>query len=283
MIKNIGDLANSIDGNLIYSSYRKAPASSATTNTWHDLSMTTGYPSPNYYASTPASAKVMRYSTNGGIYHGQSHPTKDKYLFDVRVCGNTSGYSNCPFMLLDYLMYYPFLDEGDTSVQNMDNTETLTRYTDGKGVQVMAVSVAQRTGGASFRFTYINQDGVEKLSPIIFQNSSVVNGSVIASASGSSNHALLFCPLANGDSGVRSIKSVQMLTTDTGLFTLVLVKPLATFATVDFNAPMEKNFHYDNAWALPKIEDDAYLNVVRLSNNAYTGISLLINFSFLYK
>lgn len=48
--------------------------------------------------------------------------------------------------LMDYLMYYPLIDEGTTDEQFMINTTPLTRYTDGAGVQIMAVSVAGRTG-----------------------------------------------------------------------------------------------------------------------------------------
>ena len=44
--------------------------------------------------------------------------------------------------LMDYLMYYPLIDEGTTDEQFMVNNATLPRYTDGDGVQRMAVSVA---------------------------------------------------------------------------------------------------------------------------------------------
>ena len=44
--------------------------------------------------------------------------------------------------LMDYLMYYPLIDEGTTDEQFMINTATLPRYETGDGVQMMAVSVA---------------------------------------------------------------------------------------------------------------------------------------------
>jgi len=63
-----------------------------------------------------------------------------------------------PLILCDYLLYYPSVDDSISDTQILDNTVTLPRYTDGKGVQVIAVTVAGRTGGQSFYFTYTNSE-----------------------------------------------------------------------------------------------------------------------------
>ena len=44
-------------------------------------------------------------------------------------------------MMLDYLLYYPFVDMSVTDAQPLVNTVTLPRYTSGVGVQIMAVQV----------------------------------------------------------------------------------------------------------------------------------------------
>jgi hypothetical protein len=184
---------------------------------------------------------------------------------------------------MDYLIYYPFIDEGDPDIQVMDNTETISRYTDGKGVQIMAVSVAQRTGGATFRITYTNQDGVAgRITPIITQNSSLANGGIVTSNSSNTIGALLYCPLQAGDTGVRSIQSVQMLTNDSGLFTLVLVKPLATYCINNILRPYHTNTVFDRGFSLPRIYPDAYLNFVRQSNATYTTTSVYCEMIFCY-
>lgn len=281
--KQISEIAKSARDHIVYSTIRKNAAANATTNVLHDFSMVAGYPSPNYYASNPLEAKAMRYSTNGGIYHGSTHPTKEKYLFNTMFMGATTGWNNSPIMIMDYLLYYTFIDEGDTDPQIMNNAVSIPRYTDGKGVQIMAVSVAPRTGGASFQITYTNDKGVSgRVTPIIFQNNSATNGGIVSAANVNTISAIPFCPLQAGDTGVRSIESVQMITPDVGLFTLVLVKPLLTTFINDAILPIEKNTHYDNAWSMPKIEDDAYLNIVRLSNNAYNNINLIGELQFIY-
>ena len=43
-------------------------------------------------------------------------------------------------ILADYLLYYPTIVDGNTDPQVMNNTVTLPRYTDGKGVMMMAVT-----------------------------------------------------------------------------------------------------------------------------------------------
>jgi len=63
-------------------------------------------------------------------------------------------------VLLDYLLYYPSIDDGTLDEQVMDNTVTLPRYTDGKGVQMMAITTGVRTGGQTFQVKYTNSDGV---------------------------------------------------------------------------------------------------------------------------
>lgn len=269
----------------IYSYYRKAPSVSTTSNVWHDLSMTPGMPIPNYYASNPLVAKRMGYSlTNGGIYHGSDSPTKEKYLMDLTFMGSATGWNDCPLVLMDYLLYYPFVDEGETEPQIMDNTETISRYTDGVGVQIMAVSVAQRTGGATFQITYTNQDGVSgRVTPVITQNNSLANGGIVTATSSNTITAMLYCPLQAGDTGVRSIQSVQMLTNDSGLFTLVLVKPLANFCIRNILRPYNVDMLFNRAFNPPRIYNDAYLNFARQSNATYTTTSMYAELIFCYR
>lgn len=61
-------------------------------------------------------------------------------------------------ILLDYLGFYPFIDESVTDKQFTDNTVTLPRYADGDGVQIMPVVVAGQTGGGCSS-AYTNEHG----------------------------------------------------------------------------------------------------------------------------
>jgi hypothetical protein len=167
---------------------------------------------------------------------------------------------NC--MLLDYLLYYPFIDEGTTDEQFFTNSVSLPRYQTGEGVEIMAVSVAGRTGGQSFFVNYTNSQGVSgRISQTVLQNTAAANGNIVTSQQAGNGTTALFIPLQDGDTGVRSIESITMLGADVGLFTLVLVKPLAETLIMGISAPVECDFlRMKNK--LPVIENDAYLNFV---------------------
>lgn len=179
-------------------------------------------------------------------------------------------------MLLDYVGYYPFVDMADTIEMG---TTTLPRYTDGAGLQIMAVEVAAQTGGiGSFYVTYTNQSGTAgRTSVTCFCNTQIVNGTIINSAANptATYPSGPFVPLQRGDTGVQSIQSITWLTGDIGLITLVLVKPLATIALEPISnsiySPKEVDFAYSNAGKLPVIEDDAYLNLICLPTGTISG------------
>jgi hypothetical protein len=77
-----------------------------------------------------------------------------------------------------------------------------------------------------------------------------------------------FIGLQDGDTGVKSVQSINWLTEDVGLVTLVLVKPLAQISLETVSAgptiysPTEKDFAIDSVGTLPEIKDDAYLNFI---------------------
>lgn len=122
------------------------------------------------------------------------------------------------YILADYLLYYPFIDEGSTDEQILDNTEILTRYKNGAGVQIMAVSVAPRNGNARFQVKYTNQDGVSgRLSGICISTANAANGTLINTGqldTTTGNRTSPFIPLQGTDTGVRKIESVTMLDPD---------------------------------------------------------------------
>lgn len=284
--RNTADIVDAENnGQVYYTIYRKQPAISPVQNVYHDLTPAPGFPSPFYYASSPLEAVQMKKSANGGINHGPNVYPGQKVLKSIVSFGGNQSWTNVTFILCDYLMYYPFFDENDTSVQYMINNVSLPRYTDGNGVMILPVSVGSRTGGQTYQVTYTNQNGVSgRVSKLTYQNNSSAINSIMASAAGAStNFTSPFVPLADGDTGVRSIESVQMISgSDTGLMTFVLVKPLATHFVYDSLAANETDFATMYGGRLPVIEDDAYLNFVCLANGSYSGVSIYHEMKFLF-
>ena len=250
-------------GQVTYRTWRKTPTQPTTIGIWFDLSMSPGNPVPQYYAAAPLTAVAMARSTDGGLDHGPNVAPASKHLRRMTVMCTTATPLPMPLLLADYLMYYPFIDEGTVDPQTLTNTVTLPRYTDGAGVQMMAVSVAGRTGGQTFQVTYTNQAGVAgRTTQVVAQNSVSLNGSIVTSDRAIAAARGPFIPLQAGDTGVRSIESVQMISgTDVGLFTLVLVRPLGQLSLRGIDAPVEVDYwqHFGQA---PTIVDDAYLGLL---------------------
>lgn len=272
---SVSELARAeIDGKSCQFTWRKSPSQTTTAGIWFDLSMSPGNPAPQYYAAAPLVAIALSKSTDGGLMHGGAVSPAQKILGTTMQLTATATALPMPMIMCDYLLFYPFIDEGTTDQQDLTNIVTIPRYTTGAGVQIMAVSVAGRTGGQSFFCTYTNQDGVSgRVTPTVVQNTATANGHIVSSATATNGACGPFLPLQAGDTGVRSIQSVTMLGTDVGLFTLVLVKPLAQVQIRGIDAPVENN-HFVDKVQLPVIIDDAYLNYICLPQGTLAATAI---------
>lgn len=278
MIRNIEQLVQAeLDGKERIYTWRKVPSQSTTAGLWFDLSMSPGRPVPKYWFDAPPGvAKAVSYSQDGGLEHGGGVSPSEKYLRLISSLSASSTPLPMTMICCDYLLYYPSIDDSVLDEQVLDNTVTLPRYTDGQGVQVVAISVAGRTGGARFYFTYTNSDGVSgRVSQTVYQNNAAALGTVQNSGANNNASAMPFIGLQSGDTGVRSIDSVQMLDADVGLMTLVLVKPLSTSVIRENTAPVEKDFFME-AGVIPRVYDDAYLSFLCLpAAGSLSGVLLM--------
>lgn len=272
-LKNIVDAE--LEGRCRNYFWRKVPSQVTQQGVWFDLSMSPGMPVPQYYIGGIGTATVLRQSTDGGLYHGANVSPQTKYLRTITVRSVSATPLPMQMNLCDYLMFYSFNDEGTTDEQFMTNNVSLTRCISGKGVQIMAVSVAGRTGGQQFRVNYTNSDGVSgRISQPVTENAFSANGTIVTSHTALAGTSGCFVPLQSGDSGVRSIQSVTMLGADVGLFALVLVKPLAQIQIKEITAPYEKDFLISDS-ILPIIEDDAFLGFTCIPNGSLSGVVLM--------
>lgn len=260
-------------GNRRVYSFRKTPAQATTQGIWTDLSMSPGNPVPNYYASSPLEAATL--DGNDGLFHGGDVFPSTKHIKEVLVMSNSATGLPLRIMLLDYLLYYPFADQGGGTVDFVnDNGFSLTRYEDGEGVKIMPVLVAAQTGGMSFQVSYTNQDGTSgRLTPVVTCNTATSSGSLVTTAQATSGCAGPFLPLQEGDTGVRQLDSFIPSTADVGLITFVLVKPLADLVLREQTAPVEVDFLRDRP-SLPVIKDGAYLNFIALPMGSLASVSL---------
>lgn len=263
--KTIGEVVDAeLNGKVRNYIWRKTPSQATVSGLWFDTSMSPGMPPPQYYIGGITTATQLKQSTDGGLYHGPNVSPSEKYLRRMTTMANAVTALPMNTILCDYLLFYPFIDMGTTDQQVMTNVNTLPRYTDGKGVQVMAVLTNAGLGGQKFFFTYTNSDGVPgRISQTVTMNTSTVVGNVIGSNTAIQNASNPFIGLQLGDSGVRSIEGITMLGVDTGLFALVLVKPLAQHCFREVTVPYEKDYLVPTT-DLVRIYDDAFLGMLCL-------------------
>jgi hypothetical protein len=253
-------------------SFRKTPVVTTVAGIWFDLSMSPGNPIPNYYANTPLqSAQLIG---TEGLFHGGPVLPSYKYIREIMMLSGSATGLPLRVMLLDYLLYYPFVDQGSTDEQFMVNSLPLPRYADGNNVQIMPVLVGAQTGGQTFSVKYTNQDGVTgRVTPTVICNTANYNGAVVCSQPNAAQSSGPFMPLQGTDTGVRAIESVTMNGADVGLMTLVLVRPLESFSLNEATAPVEVSYATDLP-GLTRVVDGAYLNMICLPNGSLSGVPL---------
>ena len=270
---NIGN-SMELDGKFHYQyMYKAALPAAGTAGYFVDSSMAAGQPKYNAYAGAELSANVLTGAGNFGIYPGNFITGSTKHL--LRWQCYSAGYVSTYFHLCDYLLFYPLIDCDSTDPQPLDNTEVLTRYTDGVGVRIMLVATAPMVLTASCTITYTNSEGVSGRTTTFNTIPALATGVCAASTgtNGASSTASLFVNLAAGDKGVRSVDQIQFAGSAGGFISIVLVKPLATNQLLEATVPTEKmfGFEYQN---LPEIKPGAYLNIVY--QTVSTGASNLL-------
>lgn len=268
-------------------SFRKVSTVATPSGVGFDYSMAPGNPSPQYYAATPLNAQSLSRSGDGGLNHGGNVAPATKYLRKLMVTCNAVGGTPQRLTLLDYLLFYPFVDMGTADEQTLVNNVSLPRYTDGEGVQIMAVIVAPHgAAGDSFTVTYTNQDGVPGRSTgaITMTTAAALNGVILTTQNAGAGRVGPYLPLQGRDTGVRSLEAVQCTAgIDVGLFSLVLVKPLADISLREITAPTEIDFWLDRGGSMPVIQDDAFLNFIGRVAGSINNVSLTGLATFTWK
>lgn len=265
------------DGFSFFSAWRKQPTQATGAGIWFDLSMSPGNPRPNNYIGPVGTFTPLRYSIDGGIPHGQSVAPKVKILQILEAQTSVGTAAPLALQLLDYIGFYPFIDQSDTDEQFLVTSTALPRHADGAGVMIMPVVTAPQVGGtAGFTCTYTNSKGVSGRQTLRHAiTTQAINGTIVSSAGATVDSCAPFLRLQAGDTGVRSIDSVKFDGVgDIGLMTLVLVKPVCKHYIREVTAPAERYPMFDDS-ALPIIADDAYLNFICLPNGSLAGAPII--------
>lgn len=277
--RNFRALAQSLteDGKYWISSFRKAATASATvTGQWFDYSYVGGNPIANYYAAAPLESAVLE--PEKGIIVPRMAVGEKLFLHRLTVMSAAASATgttnqNQPMYLLDYVLYYPFVDmDAAGEDQAMIQTAALPRYTDGVGLQMMCVSQASTVGGGRFTITFTDSDNVQQVTTSMFCGAAQPPGTVVNAVLGTGG-LTPFVPLPAGVRGIKRVDSVNFSVANGGLMAIVLVRPLETIwleeecrrtttGTLEsFGAPREKEA-LSQRGGMVEIKDGAFLGIL---------------------
>lgn len=277
MFNNVRAFADAANERHWISTYRKAVASTATvTGQWYDYGYAGGNPIPNYYASSPLESAVL--DPLKGIYVPRMAAGETQWLhrwtaMSASASATSTTNANQALYLLDYLLFYPFVDmDAAGEDQAMTQAASLTRYTDGVGVQMMVVAQSVTVGGGRFTISYTDSDDQPQTTTSMYCGAAQPPGAIVSAVLGTGG-LTPFVPLNAGVKGVKSVQSVNFSVANGGLCAVVLVRPLdmmwlreesrrTTTGTIEsFGDAAEREALRTRAGAV-EIKDGAFLSIL---------------------
>jgi hypothetical protein len=231
--------------------------------------MGAGTPIYNAYVGGQLEATQLNGQKNQGVFTGPAMVAgQEKYLAQIALASPTTTNSvPYDYILADYLLFYPLIDGDSTEQQDMDNTATLPRYTDGVGVKAFLVVTTPMTADADVTIGYTDCDNIDRTLTVRCLVGGVSVGGLIQGAAAgvtiTVTRALTpFLPIPE-----RGIKRINYVTNAAGLggfFAACLCKPLTTLMQREPLTMTEKCL-ITQQLTLPRIYPGAYLNFLLLA------------------
>lgn len=264
---------------------RGGPAMTA--GLWTDMSYAAGIPVANYYVAPALTATAL--NPNEGILHGPSVNSTGfkKYLHKIMLMP-VAAIGQAMFYVHDIVMVYSFVD-GDGGEQILDNALSIPRY-NGVGCKIMLVSLGAGIGNAQGTIiTYTNSDGVQKTWTGFTANANTA-GQLISGPNSGTQPAFPLQPFGNpyiigqGDNGIRSIDSINMLSGVGGIFAACIVKPLGMVSMqINETTPIEVDMMQDRLrMPMTEIQDGAYIHMIGQSSSTATPATLHGQLDFIW-
>ena len=177
--------------------FNKASITTVANTPW-SLWTAAGEPGAGTFGGTPLAARAVTGATTGALAF--TNPTAPDTLH-LLMMEALSSVAAGTLKLVDRLLDYAGISATSTSLQTMDNTVTLPRYTTGAGVMMFAeVTTALGATPQTMTIIYVDQGGAAGTTTL---------APAVSAAANRIPQTGFFIPLAAGDSGVRSITSVQ--------------------------------------------------------------------------
>ena len=233
-------------------------------------------------SQTVTSQTITGTATPNGLYTGGNVSPSIKNVLNVSAYSGASTSAPAVMMLVDQVAMYTVSTVTTTGAQSFTGTQTLPRYATGAGLQAFIVpSVVTGAGTPTIQLGYTNAAGVSgRLTPaspsLPVANTASPVGSIIYSGTGAGKYGP-FMPLQSGDTGIRSIDSINLSATMTsGSLVVLLCKPIFTLPLTTLGVASERDL-VNQLPSMPRIYDGANLQWLMMAgaatptNTAYYG------------
>ena len=255
---------------------KQTGAATYTAARWYDMSSLGGSPIANAFTGTALAAQVPTETTGFGLPHGGNVSALTKHIINMSaVTGVATGVPSV-LMLVDMVLYYPGIDMNVATRQTLNNTTTLTRYTNGIGLR--SFLVARATTGAtahnldntaSTGTEYTNTASAAAVHPgTISCTASAIVPHIVHSGAAANNFGP-FLPLAAGDVGIKNYTFFKLSAASGTASTaaLVICKPLATIPLTTTSVAAERDL-MNQLPSLPRVIDGACLTWLLFTGSA---------------
>lgn len=253
---------------------------------WMDVSYASGQPAYDARVGVPLTFTQAVASKNDAVFFPPIGINETRYLAGCTLRAGQSGAQSMEnTIVFDLLGYYPLIDGDSTDIQAFDNTLSLPRYSDGKGVMMCLVNhVAPNLAVGNITVNYTDSDNVART--ITIATSALLTiGMVMSNSNTTTSFGSPFIPL-NGGSGVKSVQSVTFNTAPGGLYCLYLVKPLMNFNGIagpsDNLLTKEKWNCVNNGFKMPIIHDGAWISMFHYHTGTARTTSWFGDFTFIW-
>jgi hypothetical protein len=247
--------------------WNKVSGGVGTAGRWYDFSSVGGSPIANAWANPNGNLAwtTCNEATGNGVqifgmpHFGNVNPDT-KHVINVMVTTAVATGVPGQLMLVDLQGYWPGINTNSATSQTLTGTPSL-RYANGAGCRLFFVqTVAAGATPANMSVSYTNQGGTgsRAFPATVSMTVSATVGMISHSGVAAGNYGP-FLPLADGDTGVQNVGSIQFSAgMGAGTGALCLARPLLTMPLITAAIASERDY-LNQLPSLPRVLDGACL------------------------